>query len=136
MKSLGYARDYGETSPEIARLFDLGGRVAIVTGGASGLGRAIGLGLARFGADVVVADRDRAGAEAVVEAIRALGRRAEALAVDVTNWESVAAMAARARELFGNLDILVNSAGGNVRKPTLEMSPAEWQQVLTLNLTG
>jgi gluconate 5-dehydrogenase len=136
MKSLGYARDYGETSPEIARLFDLGGRVAIVTGGASGLGRAIGLGLAHFGADVVVADRDRAGAEAVVEAIRALGRRAEALAVDVTNWESVAAMAARARELFGNLDILVNSAGGNVRKPTLEMSPEEWQQVLTLNLTG
>lgn len=136
MKSLGYARDYDETSPDIARLFDLSGRVALITGGGSGLGRAIGLGFARFGADVAVVDRDAARADEVATEIRRVGRRAEVIPTDVTDWEQVAAMAERARELFGRVDVCVNSAGGNIRKPTLELSPEEWRFVLDLNLTG
>src|SRR5919202_6123177 len=89
MKSLGYPRDYNETSPEIARLFDLSGRVAVVTGGASGIGRALGLGFARYGADVAVVDLSAERAEAVAAEIRGLGRRAEAFETDVTRWESV-----------------------------------------------
>ena len=136
MESLGYGRDYDETSPNIARLFDLSDRVALITGGASGLGRAIGLGFARFGADVAVVDLspDRAGSAA--DEIRRLGRRAEALTADVTDWQQVEAMVVRARELFGRIDVCVNSAGGNIRGPILEMSPEQWQWVLGLNLTG
>jgi NAD(P)-dependent dehydrogenase (short-subunit alcohol dehydrogenase family) len=136
MKSLGYPRDYSEISPEIAQLFDLSGRVALITGGGSGLGRAIGLGLARFGADVALVDRDLARAEQVADEVRRVGRRAEALAADVTDWAQVQATVRAATERFARLDICVNSAGGNIRKATLEMSPAEWRAVLDLNLTG
>src|SRR6478672_5620592 len=136
MESLGYPRDYSETSPNIARLFDLSDRVAVITGGASGLGRAIGLGLARFGADVAVADLSLERAEAVAAEIRAVGRRAEALEIDVTNWDDVQRLAASVQERFGRVDVCVNSAGGNIRKPILEASPDEWRKVIDLNLTG
>jgi|SRR5919198_3323691 NAD(P)-dependent dehydrogenase (short-subunit alcohol dehydrogenase family) len=136
MKSLGYPRDYDETSPEIARLFDLSGRVAVVTGGASGLGRAIGLGFARYGADVALVDLSAERAEAVATEIRRLGRRVEVIATDVTSWDEVQAMADRVRGLFGRVDICVNSAGGNIRGPILEMSPEEYNRVVNLNLSG
>ena len=136
MQSLGYAREYDETSPNITRLFDLSDRVALITGGASGLGRAIGLGFARFGADVAVVDLSAERTEAVAGEIRQLGRRAEAVTADVTHWEQVEAMVERVRGLFGRIDVCVNSAGGNIRKSILEMCPDEWQRVLDLNLTG
>ena len=136
MKSLGYPRDYDETSPEIARLFDLSGRVAVITGGASGLGRAIGLGFARYGADVALVDLSAERAEAVATEIRRLGRQVEVIATDVTSWDEVQAMADRVRGLFGRVDICVNSAGGNIRGPILEMSPEEYNRVLNLNLSG
>jgi NAD(P)-dependent dehydrogenase (short-subunit alcohol dehydrogenase family) len=136
MRSLGYPRDYAENSPSIAQLFDLSGRVALITGGASGVGRAIGLGFARFGADVAVVDLDAERAASVANEIRALGKRAEPVSADVTDWGQVQAMAARVEELFGRIDICVNSAGSNIRKPILEMSPEEWRFVLDLNLAG
>lgn len=136
MESLGYRREYKETSPSIAQLFDLSSQVALITGGASGLGRAIGLGFARYGADVIVVDLSAERAEAVAAEIRQLGHRAESISADVTSWESVQAMASRAKSLFGVVDILVNSAGSNIRKPMLEMTPEEWRFVLDLNLTG
>lgn len=136
MRSLGYSRDYDETSPSIAQLFDLTDRVALVTGGASGLGRAIGLGLARFGADVAVIDIDSGRAEAVADEIRQIGRRAETLAIDVTDWDQVQEMARQVQQRFGRIDICVNSAGSNIRKPILEMTPAEWRKIIELNLAG
>src|SRR5919197_2128591 len=96
MESLGYSREYSETSPEIARLFDLSGRVACITGGGSGIGRAIGLGFARYGADVPVVDLSAERAEQVAAGIRGLGRRAEAFETDVTRWESVESTVGRA----------------------------------------
>lgn len=136
MLSLGYAREYDETTDSINRLFDLTGRVALITGGGSGLGRAIGLGFARFGADVAVVDINPERAESVAAEIRATGRRAEPLTVDVTDEVAVQQMASTVKSLFGRIDICVNSAGINVRKPALEMSPAEFRRVLETNLTG
>ncbi len=136
MKSLGYSREYDETSPAMGQLFDLSGRVALITGGGSGLGRAIGLGFAHFGADIAVADINRERAEKVAEEIRATGQRAEPLVVDVTDWDQVQAMASDAQGLFSQIDICVNSAGINVRKPILEMSPQEFRSIIDVNLTG
>ena len=136
MESLGYPRHYDETSPNLARLFDLSGRVAVITGGAAGIGRAIGLGFARFGADVVVVDLAVEQAEATAAEIRKLGRRAEVMDTDVTSLDQVQDMVARVRGLLGRIDVCVNSAGGGIRKPILELSPEEWQFVVGLNLTG
>ena len=136
MQSLGYARDYDETSPAIGRLFDLSGRVAVVTGGGSGIGRAIGLGLARFGADVALVDLNQQAAAAVSAEIAPLGRKVEAYACDVTSWDAVEALAGQVEHHFGQIDICVNSAGGNIRRSGLEATPDEWRWVLDLNLTG
>jgi NAD(P)-dependent dehydrogenase (short-subunit alcohol dehydrogenase family) len=136
MRSLGYLRDYDETTDSIGGLFDLSGRVALITGGGSGLGRAIGLGFARFGASVAVVDINPERAEKVAAEIRGTGRRAEPHVVDVTDADAVAKMVAAVRAQFGRIDICVNSAGINVRKPALEMSPEEFRRVLETNLTG
>jgi NAD(P)-dependent dehydrogenase (short-subunit alcohol dehydrogenase family) len=136
MRTLGYARDYDETSPSIAQLFDLSGRVALITGGASGLGRAMGLGFARYGADVAVGDVNEEGAQVVAGAVREMGRKAEAIVCDVTDWSAVEKMVAGVKERFGHIDILVNSAGANVRKPILDMTPDEYRRVIELNQNG
>ena len=90
---------------------DVSGKTAIVTGGGRGIGRGISLAMARNGADVVVADIIVENAEGVADEVRALGRRAQALSLDVANQESVDAMAAQALTEFGAIDILVNNAG-------------------------
>lgn len=136
MISLGYARDYDETTDSINRLFDLTGRIALITGGGSGVGRAIGLGFARYGADVAVVDIDSQRAESVAAEIRAIGRRAEAYTVDVTDEVAVQRMIDSVKSEFRRIDICVNSAGINVRKPALEMTPEEFRRVLNVNLTG
>jgi NAD(P)-dependent dehydrogenase (short-subunit alcohol dehydrogenase family) len=136
MVSLGYPRDYDETSASIGQLFDLTGRVAVITGGASGIGRAIGLGLARFGAEIVIADLNTELADGVAEEVRKLGRSAQVVSVDVTNFEQVETMAAGVHGTFGHLDICVNSAGVNVRKPAIEMTPDEYRRVVEVNLIG
>lgn len=115
-----------------ARLFDLAGRVAIVTGGGGGLGRAIARGLADFGARVVVADLDVALAKEAAATID--GATPEV--VDVTDPASAAALAARVQAGLGRLDILVNAAGIFRVAPALELTLADWEAVLRVNLTG
>jgi NAD(P)-dependent dehydrogenase (short-subunit alcohol dehydrogenase family) len=136
MTSLGYAQDYDETGDSIRRLFDLTGKVALITGGGSGLGRAIGLGFAQYGADVAVLDISQERAERVAGEIAKTGRKAEPYVVDVTNAEAVQETVEKVRRGFGHIDINVNSAGINVRKPALNMSPEEFTRVLGVNLTG
>ena len=120
----------------LGSLFDLRGRSAVVTGAASGLGRAIALGLAAFGADLALADLDPAGAEATAAAARAQGRRAIAIGADVTDWGQVVAMAERAESALGGLDIAFNVPGINIRKPVLELEPDEFRRIVEVNLFG
>jgi NAD(P)-dependent dehydrogenase (short-subunit alcohol dehydrogenase family) len=120
----------------IPGLFDLTGKSALVTGAASGLGRAIAIGLAAHGADVVTADLNLAGAEATSAVIRDLGRRSESLAVDVTDFAQVTAMVEQAVSALGRIDIAFNVPGINIRKLALEMTPEEFRQVIDVNLIG
>ena len=113
-----------------------GGRTAIVTGGANGIGREIALRLAAAGAAVLVADRDGAGAEAVAREIGAAGDRAAGRAVDVRDPAGCAALVEAAREAFGRLDILVTSAGIARSRPFLRTSLELWEETLAVNLTG
>ena len=116
------------------QLFDLSGRVAIVTGGNGGLGLGMALGLARAGASIVVAGRDQAKTARAVAAIEALGANASGVAVDVALEPDIVRMAAHAAQVFGRIDILVNNAGVALRRPPQELTAAEWDQVLDVNL--
>jgi len=112
-------------------------RVAIVTGGAQGLGEAICRRLAREGAHVVVADLNLAGAERVAAEIAAqAGQRAVAAGVDVTDENQVAAMVQRAVDEFGRLDVLVSNAGILIAGPVDEFPAARWRAVIDVNLVG
>ncbi|MBI5946524.1 MAG: glucose 1-dehydrogenase [Chloroflexi bacterium] len=124
--------------PELlgTRLFDLTGKVAVVTGAGRGLGRVMALALAAAGADVVVSSRTAAELDAVRDEIRALGRRAESIPADITFEGECEQLVERAIAGLGGLDILVNNAGMNVRKPVLDLSLDEYQQVLRTNLEG
>jgi NAD(P)-dependent dehydrogenase (short-subunit alcohol dehydrogenase family) len=126
------------TRPELLgiHLFDLSGRVAIVTGAGRGLGRAMALALAAAGADVVVSSRTYAELEALRDEIRHLGPRAEAIAVNCTEEASCEQLVTTAVERLGKVDILVNNAGINVRKPILDLSAEEFDRVLSTNLYG
>ncbi len=115
---------------------DLTGRVAVVTGGTSGIGRAIARGLAVAGADVVPTGRRTALVDDVVREIESLGRRSARVTSDVTDAESLDALRAACEQQFGAVDILVNCAGRTVRVPTLEMTRQQWDEVLETNLTG
>ncbi len=116
--------------------FDLSGRIAIVTGGNGGIGLGMAKGLAGAGATVVIAGRNADKNRDAVAAIEALGVSALAIPVDVTQEAACRAMVATTVERFGRLDILVNNAGTNIRKQPESYSLAEWQQVLTTNLTS
>ena len=111
-------------------------RAAVVTGGASGIGREVARRLARHGAAVAVADINREGAEAVAAALAEDGARAEAIACDVSRPEQADAMIARAVAAFGGVDILVHSAGVGVERSFLDTSPEEWQRILDIDLSG
>jgi NAD(P)-dependent dehydrogenase (short-subunit alcohol dehydrogenase family) len=117
-------------------LFNLSERVAIVTGGARGIGFAIAKGLASSGALVVIADINPDGAEKAAATVRAEGFQAQSIAVDVTKRASVQDMVAQTVEGSGQIDILVNCAGIIVRKPIEEVSDAEWDSVMDVNLRG
>jgi len=117
-------------------LFDLSGRVAIVTGTSRGLGQYLGRALAKAGADLVLTSRRRDDLLAFEKEIGALGRRAVSLELDVRDHASIERMVAGAEEAFGHLDILVNNAGCNVRKPALEVTWDDWNLILDTNLRG
>ncbi|MGD9762770.1 MAG: SDR family NAD(P)-dependent oxidoreductase [Candidatus Binatia bacterium] len=109
-------------------------RVAVLTGGAKGIGRAYARGLAREGADVAIVDIDRAAAEKVAEEVRGLGRRALAIECDVTNRAAVNAMGQRVIDEFGAIHALVNNAGVYPLQPWTEIEEDEWDRVLAINL--
>ena len=118
-------------------MFDLHGRVAIITGGNGGIGLGMAHGLAAAGARVVIAGRNRDKSLAAAAQLgRSSGNDALAIEVDVTSEKSVERLVERARDECGRLDILVNNAGINIRKPPQDLSHAEWKQVLDTNLTS
>jgi NAD(P)-dependent dehydrogenase (short-subunit alcohol dehydrogenase family) len=114
----------------------LSGRVAVVLGGTAGIGRALSLGLAQAGADVVPSARDAGAVDAVATEIEALGRASLRQTSDVTVRPSLEALLARTLGSFGKVDILVNCAGRTKRTPTLEVSEEEWSGILETNLNG
>lgn len=120
----------------IAEKFSLTGKVAVVTGASRGIGQALALGLAEAGADVVVSSRNLEPCQAVARQIEGMGRRALAVAADVSHEADVERLFASTLETFGKVDILVNNAGIGIFKPTLKMTLEEWNQVLATNLTG
>jgi NAD(P)-dependent dehydrogenase (short-subunit alcohol dehydrogenase family) len=116
--------------------FDLAGRVAVVTGASRGLGQYFGRALARAGADLVITSRKKADLEPFAEEIRAMGRRAATVELDVRDFPSIQRFAPAALEAFGRIDILVNNAGCNVRKRAVEVTWDDWNLVIDTNLRG
>jgi NAD(P)-dependent dehydrogenase (short-subunit alcohol dehydrogenase family) len=117
-------------------LFDLSGQTAIVTGASRGLGQYFGRALAKAGADLVVTSRKLADLAPFVAEIEALGRKATPLELDVRNEASIKKMAADAEAAVGQIHILVNNAGCNVRKPALEVTWDDWNLIVETNLRG
>lgn len=115
---------------------DLSGRVAVVVGGTSGLGRAIAIGLAEAGADVVATGRREALAREVCDEIEALGRRSLAVSADVRSRESIDALRDRVLEEFGRAHILVYAAGTVARKATIKVTEDDWESTFDVNATG
>jgi NAD(P)-dependent dehydrogenase (short-subunit alcohol dehydrogenase family) len=115
---------------------DLTNRTAVVIGATSGIGRAIALGLADAGADVVPTGRRAKLAQEAARDIEARGRRSLAIAADVGNSASIQELADTVIEKFGKVDILVNAAGRTIRRPTIDVSDAEWNEIMDTNLTG
>jgi 3-oxoacyl-[acyl-carrier protein] reductase len=116
--------------------FSLEGKVAVVTGGGIGIGRAISLEFARAGADVAIASRRLEHLEPTVTEIEKLGRRSFALALDVRQEEQVRALVERAVRDLGRLDVMVNNAGASFRARPEEITPNGWNAVVGINLNG
>jgi NAD(P)-dependent dehydrogenase (short-subunit alcohol dehydrogenase family) len=114
----------------------LDGRCAAVIGGTSGIGKAIALGLAEAGADVVCSSRRADQVEAAAQAIEALDRRTARFTCDVSTRDSLASLLEGCVEAFGKVDILVNSAGRTKRQPTVDLSEEDWDAIIETNLTG
>ena len=117
-------------------MFDLTGKVAIVTGGNGGIGLGIARGLAGAGAGIVVAARNERKSDDAVSLLRGLGAEAVRVTADVADEASVAAAIDASVERFGRIDILVNNAGVGIRKPPQDYTVEEWDRVLGINLRG
>jgi 3-oxoacyl-[acyl-carrier protein] reductase len=120
---------------------ELAGKVALVTGAAQGIGKAVALLLARHGADIAVSDVNLEKAEETVREIQAIGRRSMAIRSDVSRLDDVERMVQTILEQMGKIDILVNNAGISPKRqgqkvPVVEMDPAEWERVISINLGG
>jgi NAD(P)-dependent dehydrogenase (short-subunit alcohol dehydrogenase family) len=123
-------------NPSKEKIFDLTGQVAIVTGTSRGLGQYFARALAHAGADLVLTSRKREDLAGFEAEIKALGRRTACLELDVRNQESIERMAAEAEAAMGQIHILVNNAGCNIRKPALDVTWDDWNQILDTNLRG
>jgi hypothetical protein len=121
---------------EIMDLFDLSGKVAVVTGGNGGIGLAMAAGMAEAGASILVAGRDAAKSVDAVAALKETGAQADRFELDVTDEDACRALMQAAADRFGRLDILVNNAGMSIRKRPELYTLAEWKQVIETNLTS
>jgi NAD(P)-dependent dehydrogenase (short-subunit alcohol dehydrogenase family) len=119
-----------------SELFNLNGRVAVVMGGTSGIGRTMALGLAEAGADVVATGRREELVNAVADDIEQRGRKALRRSSDVQSRESIDALRGAVLKEFGRIDILLNAAGQIFRKPTHLVTEAEWNKLMDVNVTG
>ncbi len=117
-------------------LFDLSGRTAVVTGSGRGIGRTLALALADAGADVAISDIDGDAAKLVKQEIEEKGRRSLSMVTDVADTAQVDSMAGAIMDEWGHIDILINNAGINIRKPILELEPEEFDKVYNVNLKG
>jgi NAD(P)-dependent dehydrogenase (short-subunit alcohol dehydrogenase family) len=131
------ARECGTMDlPDGLRIFDLTGKVALVTGGGRGLGRTMAVALASAGADLVLVGRTAVDLEDAATAITGMGREALTVTADVTRPEQVEAMVAATLSGFGRIDILVNNAGMNIRKSVIDYGIDDWDEIIGLNLRG
>jgi NAD(P)-dependent dehydrogenase (short-subunit alcohol dehydrogenase family) len=117
-------------------LFDLSGRVAVITGGTTGLGREIALGFAGAGADVVVSSRRQQHVDSIAAEIESLGRGTLRIASDVLNRASIQRLHDAVMKAFGKIDILVNAAGLTKKVAALELDEGDWSKIIETNLTG
>jgi 2-dehydro-3-deoxy-D-gluconate 5-dehydrogenase len=124
------------TNKTIAQLFDLTGKNAIVTGGATGIGQAIALRLSEAGAGVMIADIDYKSATQTVSQIKDKGGKAHAIRADVCNSSDAKKVVQATKDTFGSLDILVNNAAIYPPSPTLQITEEMWEKVLNVNLKG
>ena len=120
----------------MSKMFDLTGRVALVTGGNGGIGLGMATGLAKAGATVMIAGRNGAKNDAAVAGLRALGAKAESIAVDVTDPASISSMVEDTAKRLGRLDILVNNAGTNIRNRPETYKLEDWHSIINTNLTS
>ncbi len=116
--------------------FDLSGKVAIVTGASRGLGQTFGRALAHAGADLAVTSRTLESLKPFCDEITALGRRVVPLALDLREEASIRSAVAAAHDAFGKIDVLVNNAGCNIRKPAVDVTWDDWNTILDTNLRG
>jgi len=119
-----------------SKLFDLSGKIAVVTGAGRGLGKAAAIGLAEFGADVAVIDLEAGNCKATVAEIKSHGRRSAAYGCDVSDYEAVRQTVKRIAARFGRIDILINNAGITARIPTTEIPPEKVRQLTEVNYYG
>ena len=119
-----------------SKIFSLEGKTAVVTGGTSGIGRALSLGLAEAGADVIATARREQNVNETADAIESLGRRTLHVMSDVCDRGSLERLLAAVLEAFGKVDILVNCAGIIKRVPTIDIAEEEWTNIINTNLTG
>ncbi|MDR2443326.1 MAG: SDR family oxidoreductase [Deltaproteobacteria bacterium] len=125
-----------EIPPGLNEIFSLKGLSAVVTGGGSGLGEAISLGLAAFGAQIVLLDLNPKGLERVKARLLEGFGQGRAFVLDVTDWPKVLEVRDKVIEAVGKVDILVNSAGMNIRKTALDLHPNEFKKIIDVDLTG
>lgn len=124
------------SEPGVQQLFDLTGKVAIVTGASRGLGQYFARALAGAGADLVITSRTLSSLEPFQAELAASNTCVLPLTLDVTEFESIQAMMAEVFQTFGKIDVLVNNAGCNIRKPALEVTWDDWNTILNTNLRG
>src|ERR1700723_1531314 len=125
-----------EIQPMSSQLFNLAGKVAVVIGGTSGIGRALARGLAEAGADVIPTSRRQQQVNDTAAEIEGLGRQSLAVASDVADRASLESLASKVLSRFGKVDILINCAGRIKRTPTLTMAEEDWTAIVDTNLTG